>query len=157
MIGYSDADWGSDLDECKSTFGYAFLLNNGVITWSSKKQPCIALSTMEAEYVACSTDVQEVVCLRRFFQNLEVVKDASDPVTVHCDSMAALAYAKDSKYHGRSKHIYIRYHYIRDMVVHNEMVLKHISTSPMIVDPLTKPIGRDVFQAHVKSLGLCRI
>ena len=57
MIGYNDADWGSDLDECKSTSGYVFLLNNGAITWSSKKQPCIALSTMEAEYVACSIAV----------------------------------------------------------------------------------------------------
>ena len=57
MIGYNDADWGSDLDECKSTSGYAFLLNNGAIIWSSKKQPCIALSTMEVEYVACSASV----------------------------------------------------------------------------------------------------
>ena len=61
MIGYSDADWGSDLDERKSTSGYAFLLNNGTITWSSKKQPYITLSTMEAEYVACLAAVQEVV------------------------------------------------------------------------------------------------
>ena len=67
--------------------------------------------------------------------------------------MAALAYAKDSKYHGRTKHIDIRYHYIRDMVAYNEVVLKHISTSFMIADPLTKPIGKDVFQALVRSLG----
>ena len=95
--------------------------------------------------------------MRRFFQNLEVVKDASDPVTVHCNSMAAPANAKDSKYHGKTKHIDIRYHYIQDMVAHNELVLKHISESLMIADPLTKPIGRDVFQAHVRSLGLRRI
>ena len=105
MIGYSDADLGSNLDGCKSTFGYAFLLNNGAITWSSNKQPCIALSTMEAEYVACSAAVQKVVWLRSFFQNLEVVKDASNLVTVHCNSMAAPANAKDSKYHGKTKHI----------------------------------------------------
>ena len=108
---------------------------------------------MEAEYVACSVAVQEAILLRRFFQNLEVVKDASNLVTVHYDSMAALAYAKDSKYHGRNKHIDIRYHYIRDMVAHNEVVLKHISTSFMIANPLTKPIGKDDFQAHVRSLG----
>ena len=59
--------------------------------------------------------------------------------------MVAFAYAKDFKYHGRTKHIDIRYHYIRDMVAYNEVVLKHISTSLMIVDPLTTPIGRDVF------------
>ena len=74
MSGYSDADWGSDLDERKSTSGYAFLLNNGAITWRSKKQPCIALSTMEAEYVACSAAVQEAVWLRRFFQILRLSK-----------------------------------------------------------------------------------
>ena len=157
IIGYSDADWSSDLDERKSTSRYAFLLNNGAITWSSKKQPCIALLTMEVEYAACSVAVQEPVWLRRFFQNLEVDKDALDPITVHCDSMATLTYAKDSKYHGRTKHIDIRYHYIRDIVAHNEVVLKHISTSLMIADPLTKPIRRDVFQAHVRSLGLRRI
>ena len=145
LIGYNDADWGSDLDECKSTSSYALLLNNGVITWSSKKQLYIALSTMEAEYVACSTAVQEAVWLRRFFQHLEVVKDASDPMTIHCDSTAALAYAKDPKYHGKTKHIDIRYHSIHDIVTHKEVVLKHISTTRMIANPLTKPIGRDAF------------
>lgn len=157
LIGYSDADWGSDLDERKSTSGYAFLLNNGAITWSSKKQSCIALSTMEAEYIVCSSAVQEAVWLRRFFQHLGVVTETSDPVTVHCDSMAALAYSKDPKYHGKTKHIDIRYHYIREMVAQNEVVLKHVSTSHMIVDPLTKPIARDAFQAHVRSLGLRRL
>jgi hypothetical protein len=135
LIGYSDANWGSDLDECKSTSGYTFLLNNGAITWSSKKQPYIVLSTMEVEYVACSAAVQKAVWLKRFFQHLEVVKDASDPVIIHCDSTAALAYAKDPKYHGKTKHIDIRYHYIRDMVTHKEVVLKHISTTRMIADP----------------------
>ena len=64
LVGYSDADWGSDLDERKSMTGYAFLLSNGAITWSSKKHPYIALSTMEAEYIACSVAVQEAVWLR---------------------------------------------------------------------------------------------
>jgi hypothetical protein len=117
----------------------------------------MALSTMEAEYVAYSAAIQEAVWLRRFFQHLEVVKDASDPMTIHCDSTIALAYAKDPKYHSQTKHIDIRYHYIRDMVMHKEVVLKHISTTRMIADPLTKPIGRDAFQAHVRSLGLCRL
>jgi hypothetical protein len=157
LISYSDADWGSDLYERKSTSSYAFLLNNGAITWSSKKQPCIALSTMEVEYVTCSAAVQEAVWLRRFFQHLEVVKDASNPVIIHCDSTAVLAYAKDPKYHGKTKHIDIRYHYIHDMVTHKELVLKHISTTCMIADPLTKPIRRDAFQAHVRSLGLRKL
>uniref|UniRef100_A0A2N9F5U8 Reverse transcriptase Ty1/copia-type domain-containing protein n=1 Tax=Fagus sylvatica TaxID=28930 RepID=A0A2N9F5U8_FAGSY len=105
LIGYSNANWGSDLDERKSTSGYTFLLNNGAITWSSKKQPCIALSTMEAEYVAYLAAVQEAIWLRKFFQHLKVIKDASDFITIHCDSIAAFAYAKDPKYHGKTKPI----------------------------------------------------
>ena len=133
------------------------MLNNGAITWSSKKQPCKVLSTMEAVYVAFSAAIQEVVWLRRFLQHLEIVTDAPNPMTIHCDSTATLAYAKDLKYHGKTKHINIRYHYIRDMVAQKEVVMKHISTSQMIADPFTKPIARDAFQTHVKSLGLHRM
>ena len=61
LRGYSDADWASDLDECKSTSGYTFLLGGGAITWCSKKQSCVTFSTMESEYVACSEAIQEVV------------------------------------------------------------------------------------------------
>uniref|UniRef100_A0A2N9HLT2 Reverse transcriptase Ty1/copia-type domain-containing protein n=1 Tax=Fagus sylvatica TaxID=28930 RepID=A0A2N9HLT2_FAGSY len=70
LTGYSDADWASDKDECKSTLGYAFILGGGAVSWCSKKQSCIALSTMESEYVTCSAAIQEAVWLRRFLQRL---------------------------------------------------------------------------------------
>ena len=66
LIGYSDADWRGDVDQCKSSSGYAFLLNDSTILWSSKKQSCVALSTMEAEYVACFAATQDAVWLRSF-------------------------------------------------------------------------------------------
>ena len=157
LKGYSDADWGCDIDGRKSTSGYAFILGGGAISWCSKKQTCIALSTMEAEYVACSAAVQEAVWLRRFLQRLGPLVHVKDAVLVYCDSTSALAYAKDPKYHGKSKHIDIRFHYIRDMVAHGEVVLRHISTGSMVADPLTKPIARDVFHSHIRSMGLCRI
>ncbi|CAL5374326.1 unnamed protein product [Camellia sinensis] len=156
LVGYCDADWGGDLDERKSTSGYAFMLSDGAISWSSKKQSCIALSTMEAEFVACSSAVQEAVWLRRFLQHLDVVTHTSDPVTIHCDSMAALAYAKDPKYHGRTKHIDVRFIFIRDILAQKEVILEHIPTSRMVADPLTKPIARDVYLTHVRALGLRR-
>ena len=74
-----------------------------------------------------------------------------------CDNTAALAVAKDPKYHGKTKHIKKRYHYIKDAIIENDVVLKHISTSNMVADPLTKLIARDVFVKHVRSLGLCRM
>ena len=65
--------------------------------------------------------------------------------------------AKDPKYHGKPKHIKKKYHYIRDAIIEKDVVLKHISTSNMVVDPLTKPIAKDVFVKQVRSLGLCRM
>ena len=157
LVGYTDADWGGDLDERKSTSGYAFLLNNGAISWSSKKQTCVALSTMEAEFVACSAAVQEAVWLRRFLQHLEVTEATSEPIVISCDSQAAIAYTKDPKYHCRTKHIDIKYHFVRNSVAQKEVIPRYISTHQMVADPFTKPIARDVFLSHIKSLGLRRM
>lgn len=102
----------------------------------------------------CLGKKKEAVWLGRFLQNLGVVPHATDSVVIHCDSMAALAYMKDPKYHGKSKHIETQYHYIRDIVAQRKVVLKHISTTPMVADSLTKPITRDVLQTHVRGLGV---
>ena len=112
---------------------------------------------MEAEYVACSAATQDAVWLRSFLQHLKIVKTALESMIIFCDNTAALAVAKDSKYHGKTKHIKKRYHYIKDAIIEKDVILKHISTSNMVADPLTKPIARDVFVKHVRSLGLCRM
>ena len=112
LTSYSDANWASDKDERKSTSGYPFILGGGVVSWYSKKQSCIALSTMESEYVACSVAVQEAVWLRRFLKRLGVTTHVEDAVLLQSNSTSALAYAKDPKYHGKAKHIEFRYHYI---------------------------------------------
>ena len=112
---------------------------------------------MEAKFVACSAATQDAIWLKSFLQHLEIVKTALEPMTIFCDNTTALAVAKDPKYHRKTKHIKKRYHYIRDVIIKKDMVLKHISTSNMVADPLTKPIARDVFVKHVRSLGLCRM
>ena len=78
-------------------------------------------------------------------------------MTIFCDNTAVLAVAKDPKYHGKTKHIKKRYHYIRDTIIEKDVVLKHISTSNMMADPFTKPIARDVFVKHVRFLSLIRM
>ena len=112
---------------------------------------------METEYIACSGAVQEGVWLRRFLEQSGVLPVPRDLVTIYCDSMAVIAYLKDPKYHGKTKHIQMRYHYVRDMVAQKEVVLVHISTGKMLADPLTKLIARDIFLAHVRMLGLIRM
>ena len=157
MIGYTNADLGGNPDQHKSMSEYVFLLNDYAISWGSKKQSCIALSTMEAKYVACSSAIQESVWFRRFLQDIGVAKTTFEFVTLYCDNMVALAYAKDSKYHGKTKHIQIRYHFVKDIITQNEVVLKHIPTNEMVADLFTKPIAKDAFVKHVRSLGLCRM
>ncbi|PKI45839.1 hypothetical protein CRG98_033760 [Punica granatum] len=149
-IDYNDADWARDMDEHKSTTGYVFLLNGGVVTWACKKQTCIALSMIEAKDIAYSAVVQEVFWLRHFLQDLRVATNDSKPGLIHYNRMAALAYAKDLKYYGRTKHIEVRYNFIRAIVARKKVVSKHISTSQMIAYPLTKPISKDCFEAHAK-------
>ena len=156
-MGYSDADWAGNLDECKSTSGYTFLLNNGAISWRSKKQTCIALSTMEVEFITCSAIVQEAIWLRRFLQSLGIVKDVFGPTTIYSDSQAMIAYVKDPKYHGRTKHIDTKNNFIRHIIARNEVILKYLPTHEMVADPFTKSISRDMFFVHVKSLGLRRL
>ena len=90
-------------------------------------------------------------------QHLKIFKTTLEPVTIFYDNTNALAVAKDPKYHEKIKCIKTRYHYIRDSITEKDAVLKYISTSNMVADPLTKPIARDVFVKHVRSIGLCRI
>jgi len=89
--------------------------------------------------------------------HLKIVKSASDLVTIYRDNTAAIVVAKDPKYHGKTKHIKMRYHYIREAITEQDVILKHISTNSIVTDPLTKPIAKDAFVRHVRSLGLCRM
>ena len=157
LKGYSGADWVGDRDERKSTLGYALILGGGAVSWYSKKQTYVALSTMEYEYVACAATVQEAVWLKRFLQCLGITTHSEEVVTLYSDSTAALVYAKHPKCHRKSKHIEIRYHFIRDTVARGEVIMKHISSGSMVADPMTKPIARYVFQSHVGSMGLRRL
>ncbi|OIT26191.1 retrovirus-related pol polyprotein from transposon tnt 1-94, partial [Nicotiana attenuata] len=111
---------------------------------------------VEYEFVACASTVQEAVWLKRFFKHLNVAKNSKGPMTLYCDSQAAIAYTKDPKYHSKTKHIDIKYNFVRDIVKSEEVNLQYIPTREMLADPFTKAISRDLFEKHVKALGLRR-
>jgi len=157
LRGYSDVDCGGNLDESRSTSGYVFTRGGGAILWCSKKQDCIALSTMEAEYVACSLATQEAMRRRSFLQDLNLTPRVDDPVEMLCDNTFAIQFAKDPKFHQKTKHIKWCYHFVRDAIKTKEVAIKYIPTSKMIADSLTKPISRDAFKAHLLSLALRRV
>ena len=112
---------------------------------------------MEAEFIACSAAVQEAVWLKRFLEDLILEVDAEKPVTIYCDSQAAIAYTKNAKYHSKSKHIETKYNFVRDIVTKRNVIIKYISTHQMVADSLTKAVTRDVFKSHARSLGLRRL
>lgn len=95
--------------------------------------------------------IDKALWLGRFLQSLKVVPYVIHLVVIHYDSMYALPYVKSPKYHEKSEHMETCYQYIRDIVAHRKVVLKRISTSLMMIDPLSKPMARDVFQSHAKG------
>ncbi|OIT27592.1 retrovirus-related pol polyprotein from transposon tnt 1-94, partial [Nicotiana attenuata] len=104
--------------------------------------------------VACASAVQEAVWLKRFFEHLDITKNSQGPMTLYCDSQAAVAYTKYPKYHSKTKHVDIKYNFVRDMVASGEINLQYIPTRSMIADPFTKAISGDLFMKHVMALGL---
>lgn len=133
----SNADWGGDTEDFETTSGYCFEIGVTLITWKSKKQACVALSTAEAEYMALSNAAQEAVWLRELTNDL---KDGAlkSPTVVFEDNEAAIKMAKNPQYHGRAKHISIKYHFIREQVTNRQIELKYCRTDEMIADMFTK-------------------
>ena len=152
LIGYSDADWAGDMDDRHSTSGNVFLLAKGAVSWLSKKQATVALSTTEAEYVALSTATQEAIWLRRLLA--DVGKPLEEPIVVNEDNQGAIAMAKNPVGHARTKHIDIRYHFVREGVQDGAIILKYVATGEMIADILTKPLPKCIFQKLVIELGM---
>lgn len=136
LVGYSDADYGNSLDDRKSISGYVFKLNNGAISWKSKRQPIVATSTTEAEYISTSEAAREAMNWRMFLRELGF--HLNSPTIINVDNQGAIAIAKNPEHHGRTKHIDIRYHYIRDLVSKHEVQLEYLETNKMIADVLTK-------------------
>jgi transposase InsO family protein len=153
LIGYSDADWAGDIDTRRSTSGYVFLLNGGCISWRSKKQRTVALSSTEAEYMALSEATQEAVWLKAFMRELgEDVGDGA--LTVYEDNQGAIALAKNPEFHKRTKHIDIRYHFVREKVEDGQVMLEYCPTQEMLADLMTKPIAAAQFDALRTKLGI---
>ena len=142
-VGYSDADWAGDINDRKSTSGYVFQISGGAITWKSKKQGCVALSTAEAEYIALSSAVQESVWLRRLTS--ELGSPPKTPTTIFEDNQSAIAMTKNPQFHGRAKHIDIKYHFIREQVNCGNVQLKYCPTGEMTADIFTKALSREQF------------
>ena len=151
-LAFSDADWAGDIGDRKSTSGYMFCIAGGPVSWRSKKQSTVALSTAEAEYVALSSAAQECVWMRRL--NSELGNSRGEPTTVMEDNQSCIVMAKNPQHHGRSKHIDIKYHFVRELVENETIKLKYCPTKEKIADILTKGLNREQFCYLRKKAGI---
>ena len=152
---YSDADWAGDVTNRKSTSGFLFKLVGGPISWGSKKQPSVSLSTSEAEYVALSLAIQEGKWIHRLM--CEILTAASVPLpnlAIQEDNQSCIKMTKNPVNHGRAKHIDIKYHHIRDEVKNGHVEVVYCPTSKMLADLLTKGLPGPRHQELTKALGL---
>jgi hypothetical protein len=154
VIGYSDSDFAGCIDSHKSTSGYIFFMAGGAVSWRSAKQTLTATSTMEAEFVSCFEATSHGVWLKSFISGLRIMDSIHGPLRMFCDNSAAVFMAKNNKSGSRSKHIDIKYLAIRERIKEKKVVIEHISTELMIVDPLTKGMPSLKFKDHVVDMGL---
>lgn len=143
--------YGGDLDDRRSFTGYAFTLNGGVVTWDSKKKKTTAVST-EAEYMALSDAAKEAVHLQRFLKELGVSN--LEPPVLYNDNRSAQMLASNTVFHSRTKHIDIRYHFVRQIVESGALTLDHIPTEKMPADVLTKGLSKPKHTNCINLLGL---
>ncbi|KAK8934097.1 hypothetical protein KSP39_PZI014574 [Platanthera zijinensis] len=153
LVGYSDSDYGGDVNDRKSTSGYAFNMGTAAFSWSSKKQATIALSSCEAEYIAAAACACQAIWLRNLLEELHHVQDG--PTTMLVDNMSAIQLAKNPVLHGRSKHIETRYHFLREQVEQKTVEVVYCPTGEQIADIFTKALKVETFERLKGKLGMC--
>ena len=154
LEGFVDAD-GATQEHRRAITGFVFLIDGGAISWSSRKQELVTLSTAESEYVASTQAAKEAIWLRRLMG--EVFGPVRAPTTLHNDNQAAIALTKDGSYHGRTKHIDIRYHFIRYVIEQGTLRLIYCPTADMAADVLTKALPSPKVKHFAAALGLVAV
>jgi hypothetical protein len=152
LVGYSDSDWARSTADRKSTFGCYFTLGSGMISWYSRKQRLVVLSSAETEYMAASRASCEAIWLRKILVDLFDTK--LDPTTIYCDNQSCIKLSENPVFHDRSKHIEIRYHLIRDRVQKGAVKLQYVSTNEQVADILTKGLPKGKFEYFQEKLGV---
>lgn len=154
LNAYTDSDWAGDIEDRRSQSGSVIVLAGGAISWKSKKQPTVFLSTMEAEYIALSEVSKEVVYLKRLLTRMQFYNLIESPVRVFCDSQSAIELAKNAVFHKRSKHIDIKFHFTRELVEKNEIKIDYLRTDLMLANIFTKALSKVKHDRAIKMLNL---
>jgi hypothetical protein len=152
LKGYADADYANDIADRRSVTGFLFTFGNAVISWRSRRQKSTALSTTEAEYMAISDCARQAIWFKLLFKDLDLpvsavsLSSVGDAIQLFNDNRGTVFLTKEPLINERSKHIDVRYHFIRDQVSLKNIVTSHVSTIQMPADFLTKALAVDAFE-----------
>ncbi|KAK6146449.1 hypothetical protein DH2020_020318 [Rehmannia glutinosa] len=154
LIGYSDSNYAGCRVDRKSTSGTCQMLGNRLVSWFSKKQNSIATSTAEVEYIAAGSCCAQVLWMRQQLRDYDVEEKE---IPIICDNTSAIAITQNLVLHSRTKHIDVRYHFIRDQVEKKDITLEYISTDKQLADIFTKPLCESRFEDLKHELGLIEL
>jgi hypothetical protein len=150
VSSYCDSDWGGDSDDRKSTTGYCVFVNDCLVSWSTKKQPTVALSSAEAELVSLVEAAKEVMMFHHLLTELQY--NIITPSVIHVDNQSAMKIVENDTMRERTKHIDIKHHFIKEAIKANTIKLSWIESKQQIADIFTKALPTEAFNRHTSSL-----
>lgn len=154
LKGFTDSDWANSLEDRRSISGQIFFLGSCAVSWSSKKQPTAALSSSEAEYMAATASACQAIWLRRLLKDLGQEQEGA--TEIFSDNKSTISMAKNPAFHGRTKHIDTRHHFIRELVATEQIVLNYCSTDEQLADVLTKALPLKKHSHFCSCFALCK-
>lgn len=152
LVGFSDSDFASDIITRRSTTGYVIKIGNGVVTWASQRQHSVSLSTTEAEYVAAAQVTKEILWLQYLLE--DIGEELNKPRVLYIDNQSAIKLIRNPEFHKHSKHISIRYHFVREQGRNGEIKPTYLASSEQTADILTKPLPRVSFEKFRWKMGM---
>jgi hypothetical protein len=160
VVGFTDSDWASDSTDRKSQGGHVILTchDGGAISWRSRKQDLIALSTLEAEYIACSEASREARWLLQLQRDIHASQNQASPpsslLPIYCDNQGALTHITTGVIKARTKHIDVCYHNSADLHAGKIVDYSYVDTNDNVADILTKPLTKEKHMQFTKGMGL---
>jgi hypothetical protein len=150
-VGYSDSDWAGDKVDRKSTSEACQFIGRSLVSWSSKKQNSISLSTAKTEYISAASCCTQLLWIKQTLKDYGV---SLGTVLLLCDNESAIKIANNPVQHSRTKHIDIRHHFLRDHVARGDIALSHVSTNHQLADIFMKPLDEARFIELRNELGI---
>eukprot|EP00253_Pinus_taeda_P005296 PITA_05296 len=152
LLYLTDADWAGSVDDRKRTSAGAFFMGSRLVSRFSKKQSSIALSTAEAEYVAAASCCTQLLWMMQTFQDFQIT--CTPPISILCDNTSEINISKNPVMHSKTKHITIKYHFLREQVLEQKVKLEYVTPKEHVADILTKPLPRENFEYLEQKLGV---